>query len=81
MLVETIPHQILKHVWLLKRKKPINYKVNISLSVDIRRKANGRIEFEGACISLEVVEWHLLVECDGLGMHIATPRAALRVNR
>ena len=61
ILVKTIPHQILKQVWLLKRKNPTNYTANVSLSVDIRRKVNGLIEFEETCISLEAVEWHLLV--------------------
>lgn len=57
----------------MKEKKTLSCIEYISLSVDIRRKVKGLVELKGACISFEMMKWHLLVECGGLGVYIATP--------
>lgn len=55
--------------------------VDIMSTVCRHKKEGKRTErFEGACISPEMVKWHLLAECDGLGVHIATPKVS-KANR
>lgn len=55
--------------------------VDIMSTVCKRKKeGKGSERFEGAWISPEMVKWHLLVECDDLGVHIATPKVS-KANR